>query len=867
MLATVIVRTLGRPSLAASLASVVTQQRDDVGLVIVDALGSLAAPDAFGLPLRWVSRGVPLHRSVAAQAGLDAVTTRWALFLDDDDLLLPGHLSKLLAALEAAPQAVLAHADVELIGQGSFAERRGVFDKPFEPWELLLGNRMPIHAALFDAALAQREGLAFDATLDIYEDWDFWLQLRCHGEFVHAPGVSAQYVVGDQSSAAHRTRFGNEAYWRVWRKWWSRAPADWWSQALGAATQSADAVKQLQSARETLAQHSNVVSALHAELDARMQVVSELRDVLEHTQQQLRESQALAAGSAHQLAVAQGSLRWTQDVLESTRGELQSTHQQLAERSHQLGHMSQVLAATQIEQRRTADQVQALMQSSSWRLTQPLRNAVDLARRARQSAGRFRREVTSRQTLLRGEAFHSYQRWIRGPEAREHAQRREQLLGTGGASNTKLSLLMPVFNPEPAHLDAAIASVLAQSHADWELCIADDASTRPGLREQLARWGERDPRIRVLQRANNGRIAACTNSAATLAGGDWLLFMDQDDVLAPLALAEVAGAIAGHAAAGWVYSDEDKLDAGGRRVEPHFKPGFSIELLRGQNFLSHLSAIRRSLFAELGGLREGFDGAQDHDLALRAAERLRPEQVVHVPRVLYHWRAAAGSTAAAAGNKAYAVDASLRAVAEHLARSEPGAQPEALPGLPWLRVRHGVPPESASAAFAESPSDAAWAERLLAFTSGSTLQRQDDGRAPWLLRLAGGLWPSAPSWLDEMVAQIARPGVGLVAGAVYSAGRLVQGALVTVAGASAHTLCAGVRRGAPGPFGAALLARGADAVTPQAMLMRRELWPLWQQAAGVDPVASALAFAGAVRAAGWRVVWTPFASFDSSVER
>ncbi len=875
MLVTVVIRTVGRPSLAASLASVVMQQRDDIGLVIVDALGTLAAPHAFGLPVCWVSHGVPLHRSVAAQAGLNAVTTRWALFLDDDDVLLHGHLGKLLAALDAAPQAVLAHADVELVAQGHPAERRAVFDKAFEPWELLLGNRMPIHAALFDADLARREGLAFDPAFDVYEDWDFWLQLRCHGEFVHAPGISAQYIVGDQSSNAHQVQFGDEAYWRIWRKWWRRAPAAWWTQALRAGFQTAEATQQMHAARDALAQRVVELQQTGVELLELRGTLGMAQQQLSHAAHQLAIAQQQASRSgdelaiaqqqlshtAHQLAIAQGSLRWTEDVLESTRGDLRATHQQLAERSQQLENSSRVLASAQIEQRRTADQLQAVLQSSAWRLTRPLREAVDLARRTRQRAGRFRREVMSRQTLVRGEAFRAYQRWIRGPEAQERAQRIAQLQGT---SLLKMSVLMPVFDPDLATLDAAIASVIAQSHPHWELCVADDASTQPGVRERLAAWAEREPRIRVMHRKSNGRIAACTNSAAGLASGEWLLFMDQDDLLAPHALAEVAAAIGRHAQAAWVYTDEDKLDAGGQRFEPHAKPGFSIELLRGQNFVSHLSAVKRTLFGELGGLRDGFDGAQDHDLALRAAERLKPEQIVHVPRVLYHWRALPGSTAAASAYKAHALDASLRAVADHLARCEPGAQVEALPGLAWLRVRYPVPPDAASAAFAEAMSDSDWAARLQEFTTGCTLRRQDDGHSPWLLRLPPGLWPTSASWLDELVAQIARNGVGVVAGSIYARGLLSEGALVRNSGGKPSTLCAGVPRGAPGPFGAAQFARGADAVTPQAMLMRRELWPLWQLAAEIDPVERALAFGAAVRVAGWRIVWTPFAAFDRS---
>jgi hypothetical protein len=611
---------------------------------------------------------------------------------------------------------------------------------------------------------------------------------------------------------------------------------------------------QLRAAREALDAHVAELGRHAAEITKLMDVANERLELIGGLREQL-------GAAVHQAAELQGSLRWTQDQLDSTRAELHATRIELAQRTHELESTGRVLADAQIEQRRTAEQLQGLMHSTSWRITRPLRAAVDATRAARGMAGRWRREVGSRQSLLRDAAFRDYQRWIRGPEQRERAHRSAFLQQAAKAAPT-LSVLMPVYEPNLQWLDAAIGSVLAQQHASWELCIADDASVRVPVRAHLAACAARDARIRVTHRDGNGGIAACTNTAASLATGEWLVFLDQDDVLAPQALAEIACAATAHPDAAWIYTDEDKLDAGGHRFEPHRKGPFNLALLRGQNCVSHLSAVRRSLHAELGGLREGYDGAQDHDLVLRASERLRPAQVVHVPRVLYHWRAGPGSTAAAAAHKPQALDASLRAVVDHLQRGGCQARPEVVPGLPWLRVRYALPHAQALAAFAESPSDADWAERLAACTAGCRLQRQDDGTAPWLLRLESGLWPATPGWLEELAAQLAQPGVGVVAGAVHVQGRLVAGAYVPDAAAGVRTLAAGLPAGSPGPFGAAVLARDADAVTPRAMLLRRELWPLWQQSAGVDPVASALAFGAAVRAAGWRVVWTPHASLQ-----
>lgn len=825
MLASVIVRTMGRPSLAAALASVVAQRRDDVGLVVVDARGDLPPVEpAPAVPMQWVSAGRRLPRSEAAQAGLDAVTTRYALFLDDDDLLLEGHLDKLMAALAAAPQAMLAHTGVELIAEGSHQTRAGRFDHAFEPWELLLGNRMPIHAALFDVARVRAEGARFDPALDLYEDWDFWLQLQVAGEFVHVAGVSALYRVGNDSSDAHRREPGDEAYWRIWRKWWPRAPAAWWATALDAGARFSDTAMHLEATREDLRNRLDQIHELHGQLREAGEAASRLHGLLEEQVTAARQAQIELADTRHLLAQAQGSLDWTQQAL-------QAAQQREAELTQRLAQATHALAASQIEQQRSAEQVLAMQQSTSWRLTRPVRQAATLARAARMQASRLRREVLAQQRLIREPSFHAYQRWIAGPEAAQRAQRAEQLAQPlPAAAALRFSVVMPVYNPALNLLDEAIASVHAQSHVLWQLCVADDASTLPGVREHLAAWAAKDARIEVLQRPHNGHIAACTNSALSLANGDWVVFLDQDDCLAGDALAELADAIARSPDLTLIYSDEDKLDPGGQRFEPHFKPPFSIELLRGQNMINHLAAYRRDALLAVGGLREGFDGAQDHDLALRVVERLGPAQITHLPRVLYHWRAAAGSTAARAGHKDYAAAASVRAVADHLARCVPGAQAEMLPGLPWMRVRYPVPPPGAGIA-----------TRLL---------------------VADRLTPSQPLWREELEGLLACHGVGVVGGSVFDAGRRVAGAWVADRAGVLQLLCAGARRVDPGPFGAAQLVRGCDAVSADVMLMREELWPLWEAVAGLERPAREQAFGRAVRDAGWRIVWTPHAAFD-----
>ena len=258
-----------------------------------------------------------------------------------------------------------------------------------------------------------------------------------------------------------------------------------------------------------------------------------------------------------------------------------------------------------------------------------------------------------------------------------------------------ISVLMPVYNPAPLFLDEAIASVRAQSYPAWELCIADDASTDPAVSACLQRHAAEDDRIRLVRRSANGHISAATNSALEVARGQWCAFMDHDDLLHRHALARMFLAIGTNPRASFLFSDEDRLDKRGRRSSPHFKPGFNPDLLLAYNAVCHLSLCRAELLRRLGGLRKGFEGAQDHDLVLRVLAEQGPEVFAHVPYVLYHWRMHEGSTSAELAAKPYAVQAAARAKEDFLAHKAVPARAEAWPDSVFSQVRFelsGQPP-------------------------------------------------------------------------------------------------------------------------------------------------------------------------------
>ena len=253
-----------------------------------------------------------------------------------------------------------------------------------------------------------------------------------------------------------------------------------------------------------------------------------------------------------------------------------------------------------------------------------------------------------------------------------------------------ISIAMAVCDPSPEHLLAALESVAAQVYERWELCIADDASTDPSDSHDARRWEDRDPRVHVLRREARGGISAALNSALTIVSGDYVGFLDHDDVLSPVALAHLAAAVSAQPDARLLYSDEDVLDENGERTSPYLKPAWNPSLILGQNYLCHFLVCDVATLRETGGFRSHTDGAQDWDAVLRMSETLRPNQIVHLPYVLYHWRRHARSTSAGIAAKPYAREAGNRAVTAALERRGVKAEVNTLANG-WNQIMYSPP--------------------------------------------------------------------------------------------------------------------------------------------------------------------------------
>jgi O-antigen biosynthesis protein len=436
-----------------------------------------------------------------------------------------------------------------------------------------------------------------------------------------------------------------------------------------------------------------------------------------------------------------------------------------------------------------------------------------------------------------------------------------------------ISVILPVHNSDLGLLTEAIASVRRQIYDNWEICIADDASKIPQVRRFLANLPREDRRIKVFFREQNGHISACSNSALSLARGEWCALLDQDDMLAEDALAEVACEIARHPDAGIIYSDEDFLDAKGVRFNPFFKPDWNPELFLAQNYLNHLGVYRTSLLREIGGFREGFEGSQDYDLALRCVSRLGAAQIRHIPRLLYHWRMVEGSLADQPDAKPYARHAARRALNSYLAERGIAAEATACPENDEShRVIYALPARRQTVTAIVTHNNQQFVggrdyldlEMLHTERGAAAANAQaQQAKGEILLFLRGEICAADPGWLREIVSHIVRPEVGAVGARLWSPqGHLLDGALILGLDGIAAPAFGGLPRGHPGYFNRAWLQQNLSAVSAACLAVRRDVFQVLGgfDAAHLPYHFYAVDFCLRLRDLKLQVVWTPYAN-------
>ncbi len=311
--------------------------------------------------------------------------------------------------------------------------------------------------------------------------------------------------------------------------------------------------------------------------------------------------------------------------------------------------------------------------------------------RALEKVRRTRNNVGNQIKLLHGkkekaQKQEEYQLWAAAHRADEKTLERQRLYRP--FYEPKISILVPVYRTPMRYLTEMIESVRCQSYRNWELCIAD-ASMNDDLTNCLTDYADKDARIRFISLKENGGIAENTNAAAELATGAFIGLLDHDDLLAPEALYEVAMALQDQIT-DVVYTDEDKISMNSDRYfDPNLKPDFSPDLLRSHNYITHFFVVKKELFERVGRFRRAFDGAQDYDLILRCTELAA--NIRHIPKILYHWRMHADSTAENPESKLYAYEAGKHAIEEHLKRCGRKGTVEIMPLWGMNHVRYETP--------------------------------------------------------------------------------------------------------------------------------------------------------------------------------
>lgn len=667
----------------------------------------------------------------------------------------------------------------------------------------------------------------------------------------------------------------------------------------------------------------------------------------QHTQSELNEYKKSLAQREELLAETQAALGKVQQEGQQLAQHLDNYQQQLAQVSHYKNQALHYLNALEVD-------IEAVFKSLSWRigrgmtrlifallLRKPSASAQEHIQAIRQQIAQLKAQEQQYQheavalppspsaavsTPAVSEASHAvlqalkqathnpndYAAWEKKFDSLSGAQRRSMVRWLKQQKNLPLmSIIMPTYNSSPSDLKAAIESVCQQLYPHWELCIADDASTQPQVKQVLHSYEQKEARIKVCYRSQNGHISAASNSALEMAEGAWITFLDHDDELAETALFWVYKAILDAPDAQFFYSDEDKITADGERHAPHFKPAWNPDLFLSYNYLNHLSVYRAEQVREVGGLREGFEGAQDYDLALRVTERLKSEQICHIPRILYHWRVTETSTAGQETQKPYALQAAQKAIAEHFERCGIQASVSDAPELLGAnRVTYDLPKQPplvsiiiptyngvslmrmcinslrqkttyphyeilivdnnsndpAALLYFDELEEKGWA-RVLKYPHpfnfaaiNNEAVKHADGEILCLLN--NDIEVISPTWLSEMVGHALRPEIGAVGARLWYPNNTLQhgGVIIGLGGVAGHSHKY-LSKGDAGYMGRTVVSQNLSAATAACLVLRKAVY---QQVEGMNEEHLKVAFNDVdfclrIGEQGLRIVWTPYA--------
>ncbi|MCK5872850.1 MAG: glycosyltransferase, partial [Methylococcales bacterium] len=488
--------------------------------------------------------------------------------------------------------------------------------------------------------------------------WDFWLQASIHTSFLFIEGISAHYRI------AHNSGFGlnadqntiDQTSLQIFKKWRPSITDEQLILLMGSA--GVHDIKALS------------IQKLEKEVNQKDQIIFDKETHIQNQNTQL-------AGQAQQLSYQGTTLATNTQKIQHQAHKLLTQHHQIQIQRHDvvtleetLAKLNKDLAWVNHNLALKHQEIEALYRSTSWVIMKPLRLLKDLYLHIGQKLKKEPAPPPPEPETPVLPDRNDYSAWVAHYDTLDDAQRNTIRARIQDFSwKPLISMVMPTYNSPLEYLEQAIISVQNQLYPHWELCIADDASTITELKTLLQSYAEKDARIKVIFRTENKHISTASNTALKLATGEFIALMDHDDLIPEHALFWVADTLNKKPDTALIYSDEDKLsEEDGRRQDPYFKSDWNPELFLAQNMISHLGVYKTEIINEIGGFRVGFEGSQDYDLAFRFIEKINPAQIVHIPKVLYHWRILEGSVAKNIDTKPYASIAAEKAVNEHFQR-------------------------------------------------------------------------------------------------------------------------------------------------------------------------------------------------------
>jgi GT2 family glycosyltransferase len=615
------VRTKDRPEmLKNAFRSIAAQTYRSVEVILINDGGCDLAMDELRdilgfAELEYVKFEENRGRASAGNEGIKRTRGEYICFLDDDDEFCDEHLSVLVSHIvdSDAPAAYTDAVIVNKENQNGATESQKVFSSyDFFYTDLLVDNYIPLICILFSGEKLRQSG-GFDESFDLYEDWDLILRLGKKHHFDHVSRVTARYNIWSSAEQIANVE-GKEVQRRsAYEKIFYKHLKDF----------NPDVITNVKKKREQVeGKYSELIEEYKRLEDQARDTIAALNASEEKVQ--------TMAGHMHELNVENLDLKSENRAQKITIEEIYAT----------LGWR----ILTKLRQIRDR-----ILPQDTWRRRIYQRATGSIKKRG--VKGTVTRTLKELKPVKQFD-MKKYHAWIK-----EHEPVDADLLKQREASEAfhyrpRISIIVPVYNTEKEMLIQMIESVLAQSYDNWQLCIADGNSDKQHVKEVLQSYRNRDERIQIIFLKENRHIAENSNEALSLAEGEFVGFLDHDDLLAPFALYEVVKILNDGSHIDLIYSDEDNVDYRGERSMPFFKPDWSPDLLCSVNYICHFAVARKKIVDKLGGFRRQYDGAQDYDLFLRISAVT--SRIAHIPKILYHWRVHEGSTAGDVSKKVYA---------------------------------------------------------------------------------------------------------------------------------------------------------------------------------------------------------------------